>query len=153
MPHIVLSITRSLIMERVSSLVGHHQKAFVQGRRMGDHITEVLEHFYMDRNERRSANYVLVDFTKAFDRIDRGALSAIMRSQGWSESYKYCRGTQFRRISAAHLWPLLLDNCDGTGCTTRMPDESGALRPRHWPWISWRLGFRPGYLQMTSFCA
>ena len=80
---IIMSVIRKLITERIDNLVGQHQKAFIPGRRMSDHIADVLEHFYMDVVLGLDVQYLLVDFAKAYDRMSRSSLNRIMEGQGW----------------------------------------------------------------------
>jgi hypothetical protein len=85
---IIATLTRVVIMDRVEELLDQRQKAFVPGRNMFDHVEEVFESFYKDQIKQTTAYYILVDFNKAFDRVDRSALYETLEAQGWGSDLR-----------------------------------------------------------------
>ena len=70
---------------KLEATISTCQKAFMRGRRITDHLRSVLESFYDDVENGVNSPYLLIDFAKAFDRVNRPALWRIMQSQGWDD--------------------------------------------------------------------
>ena len=84
---LIMSITKLVISSAAEELLSPSQKAFLKGRRMVDHIEEVLETFYMDKSLRHASRYMFVDFTKAYDRVHRGSMLRILTRMGFDRSF------------------------------------------------------------------
>jgi ribonuclease HI/exonuclease III len=79
---LIASILRALVAAPLADLISIHQKGFLPGRRMDDHIMFFNEAFFGACERKEDYDLLLFDFAKAFDSCDHDVIFHLLEHVG-----------------------------------------------------------------------